>query len=166
MSFKGVNPNAIILTLDEPFITIENDEVKIGTKKNKYMTNKKMSRKDQKAIKDLWDKSEDNKDQEKQLEAFNYFGHNNENRINNNNEIRFFEQIYKTGEAYILAQSFRKIIKNSNRNVSDKEKERFKENNKIQVQTIVKHIKIDISEGQYEDDFNEGFPKVDPKYYK
>jgi hypothetical protein len=59
------------------------------------------------------------------------------------NELKFFEQIYSTGEAYLLCSSFRKIVKNSARNVVLGNENKYNNlMNKIQVNYMMKHISL------------------------
>lgn len=116
--FKGLNDNAQILTLEEDFV-------------NKKIVNKGKANE---SIKINIAKGCE--------EAVHKFYINNKtNAIGNGNEVRFFEQIYSTGEAYLLCNSFRKIVKNSLRNVEVGQDDRYNSlMNSIQVNYMIKHV--------------------------
>jgi len=116
--FKGLNDNAQILTLDEDFVNKKivnkgkvNEEIKINIKKGSEEA------------------------------VHNFYINNKANSIGCGNEVKFFEQIYSVGEAYLLCNSFRKIVKNSLRNVDVGDDERYNTlMNSIQVNYMIKHI--------------------------
>jgi hypothetical protein len=116
--FKGLNDNAQILTLDEEFV-------------NKKVVNKGKPNESIKInIKEGYDER-----------VHNFYNANKVNAIGNGNEVKFFEQIYSTGDAYLLCNSFRKIVKNSLRNVQADEVDRHNTlMNSIQVNYMIKHI--------------------------
>ena len=117
--FKGLNDNAQILTLEEDFI---NRKISNKGKPNEAM------------------KINITKGAERAVHKF--YNNNKANAIGNGNEVKFFEQIYKTGEAYLLCNSFRKIVKNSLRNVEVGQDDRYNVlMNSIQVNYMIKHIK-------------------------
>ena len=75
----------------------------------------------------------------------NFYQNNKANAIENGNEVKFYEQIYKTGEAYVLCNSFRKIVKNSAHNVNIGDEHKYNDlMNKIQVNYMLKHISLKI----------------------
>jgi hypothetical protein len=118
--FKGLNDNAQILTLDESFV-------------NKKISNKG---KPNEAL-----KINITKGMERDVHKF--YNNNKANAIGNGNEVKFFDQIHRTGEAYLLCNSFRKIVKNSLRNVEVGEDERYNTlMNSIQVNYMIKHISL------------------------
>lgn len=109
--FKGLNGNAQLLSLNEPFI---------GKHKGAYFIKP-----------------------ETEYEVYKYYENNKHNNIESNNELQFFEQVYSTGEAYVLNTSFRKIVKNSARNVTIEDGEKYNSQlNKIQVNYSMKRIQI------------------------
>lgn len=117
--FKGVNGQAIILTGEEDFI-----EVKTTKSKGEIIKTNKVKCGMEKAV---YDYAESNK--HKAIEA--------------GNEIKFFKQLYETKEAYLLTNSFRKIVKNSARNVKLGDDDKYnKFINQIQVNYVMKHIQI------------------------
>ena len=60
-----------------------------------------------------------------------------------NNQERFFDKLFKDGEIYVLTSSFRKLVKNNNRNVDYDEDGRFNTlMNKVQVKYVVKKLSI------------------------
>jgi len=118
--FKGLNDNAQILTLDESFV-------------NRKISNKG---KPNEAL-----KINITKGMERDVHKF--YNNNKANAIGNGNEVKFFDQIHRTGEAYLLCNSFRKIVKNSLRNVEVGEDERYNTlMNSIQVNYMIKHISL------------------------
>ena len=123
--FKGLNGSAQLLSLDEPFI--ESKIVKHKTTPDKP----------------YWEEIKHSIKSENELEVYQYYENNKKNNIENGNEIKFFEQVYSTGVAYILNSSFRKIVKNSAREVSVEDTENYNNlMNKIQVQYNLKKINI------------------------
>jgi len=116
--FKGLNDNAQILTLNEDFVNKKivnkgkvNEEIKINIKKGYEEA------------------------------VHNFYINNKSNSIGCGNEVKFFEQIYSVGDAYLLCNSFRKIVKNSLRNVEVGEDDRYNTlMNSIQVNYMIKHI--------------------------
>jgi len=116
--FKGLNDNAQILDLSEEFI-------------NRKITNKGKPNEELKI----------NITKGMEEKVHNFYNANKDNAIGNGNEVKFFEQIYNTGEAYLLCNSFRKIVKNTSRNVKLGEDDRYNTlMNSIQVNYMIKHI--------------------------
>jgi hypothetical protein len=77
-----------------------------------------------------------------------FYNNNKINSIGENNQVRFFEKIYTEGKAFVLCNSFRKIVKNNKRNVRIDEVDKFNNlMNTIQVKYQVK--KIQIQKGSY-----------------
>jgi len=121
MRFKGLNDSAILLTLDENFITSKTIKHSDSTNEKKYLFKKNS-----------------------ELEVYNY-AINNKHLSLDGNEVKFFEQVYSTGEAYLLCSSFRKIVKNSAHNVQLGQENKYNNlMNKIQVNYIMKHIKLNL----------------------
>jgi hypothetical protein len=119
--FKGINDNAQILTGTEGIIVANNN-------------------KDGETIYKV------KKGIEQQVNQF--YNDNKINSIGENNQVRFFEKIYTEGRAFVLCNSFRKIVKNNNRNVGIDETNKFNNlMNTIQVKYQVK--KIQIQKGSY-----------------
>jgi hypothetical protein len=80
---------------------------------------------------------------------YNFFNNNTNLCIgdtetkNMTNQVKLFEEVYQNKEAYVLCQSFRKIVKNTLRNVNEEDTHKHNKSlNTIQVQYTVKHIKI------------------------
>ena len=117
--FKGLNDNAQLLTLKEDWVKTQETKHKNNTTSISY--------------------SYDEEDTEI---VHKFYVNNKANRIGDN-EIKFFEQIYQTGHAYLLCNSFRKIVKNSLRDVKLDETDRYNTDiNKIQVCYMIKHISL------------------------
>jgi hypothetical protein len=71
-----------------------------------------------------------------------YFRNNKNDNIGKNS-MELFDRCYKKKEAYVLCQSFRKIVKNSMRNVGIDDTNKYNKNmNCIKVCYSIKHIKI------------------------
>ena len=123
--FKGLNGSAQLLSLEEPFI--ENRIVKhSATSERGY-----------------WEEIKYSVKAESEIEVYKYYEAHKQNNIENGNEIKFYEQVYSTGVAYIMNSSFRKIVKNSARQVGVEDKESYNNLlNKIQVQYNLKKINI------------------------
>lgn len=118
--FKGLNGSALLLTMEEPFIETKTIRHKDGGVEIKHR------------IKD-----------DTELEVYNYAQDNKHLSIDAGNEIKFFEKIYTTGEAHVLCNSFRKIVKNSAHNVEMGDEKRYNDlMNKIQVNYNIKHLSI------------------------
>ena len=125
--FKGLNPSAIQLSLKEKFV----EEVII-----KHKANKETKTKAWKEIK--YQIADDTK-----IEVYNFAQNNQHLSIGAGNEVKFFEQIFSTGEAYLLCGSFRKIVKNSSREVEIGDEARYNNlMNSIQVCFNMKKISI------------------------
>jgi hypothetical protein len=123
--FKGINGNAQLLTLGEEFIGAKQINHKPKDNKEAYTETKYFITPD----------SEE--------EVYLHYNNNKQNGIENGNEVKFFEQIYTTGEAYVLTNSFRKIVKNSARNVEEGDTDKYNNlMNKIQVNFMMKHINL------------------------
>ena len=118
--FKGLNGSAQMLTLNEPFIGSKvinhkngNDEVKFYIKP------------------------------ESEYQVYKYYLEHKQNNIEKGNEIKFFDKIYTTGTAFVLCNSFRKIVKNSSRNIEVEDEAGYNSlMNKIQVNYNIKKIQI------------------------
>lgn len=123
--FKGINGNAQLLTLEEDFILEE--------------TVKHKAKEDAEA----WEETKYRIDPDRQKEVYMYYNANKQNSLDEGNQIKFFDQVYETGEAYVLCNSFRKIVKNSGRDVEMEDTEKHNTlMNKIQVQFMMKHINL------------------------
>ena len=118
--FKGLNANAHLLTLEEDIV--ESTTNSAGTK---YSIIKKCKVQDDKA-------------------AYNWSVKNPESKIGCADNVRkFFTELYTTGESYLLCQSFRKVVKNSKRNVTLEDSDKFNNlANTIQLCFQIKHISI------------------------
>ena len=123
--FKGINGNAQLLTLDEDFVLEEVHKHKAT------------------AVKDAWTETKYRIDPLKQKEVYMFYNQNKHNSLDEENDIKFFDQVYVTGEAYVLCNSFRKIVKNSAHNVEMDDVDKHNTlMNKIQVKFMMKHISI------------------------
>lgn len=123
--FKGLNGSALLLNLGEEFI--EKRTIKHKSKDGD----------------DGWEEVKYGIASDKEIEVYNYAQDNKNLAIEGGNELKFFEQIYSTGEAYLLCSSFRKIVKNSAHNVSLGEDDRYNNlMNKVQVNYMMKHINL------------------------
>lgn len=131
--FKGLNGSAQLLSLDEPFIQKRVINKQTGNAVVKYSVKP-----------------------ECEYEVYKYYLENRCNNIESNNEVKFFEQVYSTGVAFIMCSSFRKIVKNSARNVVLGEEGSYNSLlNKIQVNYNLKKIDIykkTVIENEAEDD--------------
>lgn len=118
--FKGINGSAQLLNLDEEFINRKVINHNDGTEEIKYVMKP-----------------------ESEYDVYKYYINHKENNIESGNEIDFFEKIYTEKEGYVLCSSFRKIVKNNNRNVGIDDNDKFNTlMNNIQVNYIIKKIKI------------------------
>lgn len=117
--FKGINGKALLLNLDESFI-------------------EKHSKKSDGVIV-IENKVKPNCE----LEIYKWCENNKNREIENGNALKFYEQIYTTGEAYVMTNSFRKIVKNSLHSVEMGEEEKYNNLiNKVQVNYMMKKIRI------------------------
>lgn len=118
--FKGLNGSALLLTLGEEFVAERIINHKNGVVEKKFEI-VKHSEKD----------------------VYNFAINNKHLAIENGNEEKFFQQIYETKEAYVLCSSFRKIVKNTMRNVDLGQNDKYNQYmNKIQVNYMMKHISL------------------------
>lgn len=123
--FKGINGSAQILTLEEDFI----DKIEINHK----------AKNDKEAFTEI--KYRIKEDNEK--EVYTFYNNNKKNEIDCNNQVNFFEKLYSEGHAYVLVNSFRKIVKNTNRNVTLEQKDKYNNlMNSIQVNFMIKHLSL------------------------
>lgn len=123
--FKGLNGSALLLSLGEDFI---------GTKIIKHQAT---------TDKEAWVEKKFIVKEGTELEVYNFAQNNKNLAIESGNELNFFEQIYTTGSAYLLCNSFRKIVKNSSRNVVLGDDDKYNNlMNKIQVKYLMKKITI------------------------
>lgn len=119
--FKGINGNAQLLTLNEDFIEKKIINHKDGTTEEKYN------------IKENMDK-----------EIYYFYNNNKKNEIDNNS-IGFFDKLYNEKEAYVLVNSFRKIVKNNKRNVGLEDIDKHNDlMNSIQVNFMIKKLSLKI----------------------
>jgi hypothetical protein len=123
--FKGINGSARLLSLQEDFI---------GSKIVKHKAKDDI---------EAWDETVYFIKPNMDIDVYNYYTKNDEKAIENGNEISFYKQIFETGEGYVLTQSFRKIVKNTKRNVNIDDDKKFNDLiNSIQVNINIKHINI------------------------
>jgi len=124
--FKGLNDNAIMLEMDEKFISNKIIQHKNGGAEQKYY------------IPPL---------DEFQIELYNHIENNKHKKLGNN-AIKFFKKLYDEGSAYVLVSSFRKIVKNSAREVDIMDEYKFNDLlNRIQVRFMMKKITLKYNEG-------------------
>jgi len=129
--FKGLNGSALMLTLGEDFISEKTIKHKDGSVETKFQIRDDCEKK-------VYNFANDNKHLAIKNENF-------KDKMDgmHGNEVKFFEQIYSTKEAYVLCNSFRKIVKNSLRNVDLGQDDKYnKYMNKIQVSYMMKHISL------------------------
>ena len=118
--FKGLNGSALLLTLGEAFVAERTIKHKNGVIEKKFEISKNTDK-----------------------EVYNFAIENKQLAIENGNEEKFFNQLFTTGEAYVLCSSFRKIVKNTLRNVDLGDTDKYNNiMNKIQVNYMMKHISL------------------------
>ena len=118
--FKGVNGRAIISDLNEPFIERKIIHKTDGTELVKYQFKK-----------------------ESEEEVYEYCENNKHLNIETGNVGRFFDELFVSGGAYVICNSFRKIVKNSSRMVEFGDEDKYNSlMNKIQVKYCLKHIQL------------------------
>lgn len=157
--YKGVNPRSIYLQGVEPFLT-EMKDVKyklIDGKKYKLkkhdidipaeqtITQTEMSIKDDYEDKDIfnWCMIDGNASKAEIGSDYDKGQSKPEKRGALKNQIQFFERIYNNGEAYVLCNNLRRVVKNSLRGVGVNEADRHNNNaNTIQLKYLVKKIKL------------------------
>jgi len=116
--FKGLNGDAIILNLDEDIVKENIKNKKDGSIEISY-------------------KLTDDK-----RKVYNFYNDNSSKNIDNNT-LEFFEKLYKSKNAFVLCSSFRKIVKNSLRNVKEDEEDRFNTLiNNIQMNFMIKQLNL------------------------
>lgn len=123
--FKGLNGSAQMLTMEEPFIDVRVIQHKATE------------------TKEAWNEIKYIVKPESEYDVYKYYLEHKHNNIEEGNEIKFFDKIYTTGTAYVMCNSFRKIVKNSSRNVAIDDESSFNTlMNKIQVNYNIKKIQI------------------------
>lgn len=133
--FKGINGRSQILTLKEDWI-------------DTCIKNKK------EGGKEIYYRIGDDREQE----VYEYYEANTDKNIEEGNVIKFFNQIYETGEAYVLCSSFRKIVKNTLHGVGVDDVNKFNNNfNSIKVCFQMKHLKLKSKGNINEDCKGEGW---------
>ena len=119
--FKGINGKAIIATMREDFIATK----LIRNKKDGSSTSKRYF------IPDT------------EQQVYQYCEDNKNLAIENGNIGMFFNKLFTEGEAFVICNSFRKIVKNSSRMCEFGDEEKYNALfNKIQVNYCLKHIKL------------------------
>jgi hypothetical protein len=128
--FKGLNSRCILLQDDSFGLS--------KYQKNKEIKDEKQIKKEKEKVKNM-----------NNFTLYNFFNNNTNLCIgdtetkNMTNQVKLFEEVYQNKEAYVLCQSFRKIVKNTLRNVNEEDTHKHNKSlNTIQVQYTVKHIKI------------------------
>ena len=123
--FKGLNGSSQLLSLEEPFI--ECRTIQHAAKDGK----------------EAWNETKYSISVEKEYEVYKYYIQHTQNNLENGNEIKFFEKIFTTGVGYVLCSSFRKIVKNSARDVEFGDETSYNNlMNKIQVLYNIKKIQL------------------------
>jgi hypothetical protein len=124
--FKGLNDNAILISLKEKFIERKYIQHQDGERELKYYIPAKNGN---------------------QIVLYNHIQNNKELRLGNNAQL-FFEKLYVDKYAFVLVCSFRKIVKNSAREVSIDDEKNFNPLlNKIQATYMLKKISVKVNEG-------------------
>ena len=123
--FKGINGKALMLNLNEPFI----EELTISNRKNNTT------------------RTEYRVKEDSDFEVYKWCDDNKNKEIENGNVINFYDQIYTTGCAYVMTNSFRKIVKNSLHSVEMGDDDKYNSlMNKIQVNYTMKRIRINLNQ--------------------
>jgi len=118
--FKGINGKAIMMNLDEPFLQIKRTTTREGISTYRHI------------LKD-----------DCELEVYTYCERNKHLAIENGNIGRFFDNLFEKREAYVITNSFRKIVKNSARSVDMGDEEKYNDLlNCIQVNYSLKKITL------------------------
>ena len=131
--YKGVNPSSLLLNLTEPFL-------ECNTKDNEETYNIKKDKKtgEQLISDELIFEWAYEADKTKQIGS-DY--DKKEGKIQS--QIQFFNTVYDKGCAYVLCNNLRRVIKNTSRNVSVEDDDRYNYyNNTIQLVYMVKKIKL------------------------
>ena len=137
--FKGLNGSAQMLTMQEPFIKAKTIEHKA------------------KGDKEAWNELKYVVNPESEYDVYKYYLAHKANNIESGNEISFFDKIYTTGTAYVMCNSFRKIVKNASRGVGIDDTSSFNSlMNKIQVNYMIKRIQIKSIANVYNAEETEG----------
>ena len=117
--FKGLNDNTLLLTLDEDFISHKTVNHKDGTSTHSWV------------IREGSDKIVDT------------YYNTNKHLFLGKNSISSFDKLHKEKQITVLVNSFRKIVKNSARNVGCDDESKFNQNfNKIEVHYSIKKITL------------------------
>jgi hypothetical protein len=118
--FKGINGKAIMLDLDEPFVEIKKTKKQDGTITYRHILK-----------------------EDCELEVYTYCERNKHLAIESGNIGKFFDKLFEDREAYVITNSFRKIVKNSARSVEMGDEERYNDLlNCIQVNYSMKKITL------------------------
>lgn len=125
MRFKGLNEKALLLDLTEPFI------------KTRLINHRPKN--DVSAWTETCYEIEDNMEED----VYNFYNENKHKYLTKDNQISFFKQLYETGQAYVLVQSFDKIVKNNYKHVDINDKDKYNSHtNEIQLDISIKHFNI------------------------
>lgn len=125
MRFKGINEKALLLNLNEPFIETKFINHRAKDNKPEWMETYY-------CIKDG-----------SAQDVYEYYNSNKDKYLTNDNQLDFFKQLYNTGEAYVLVQSFNKVIRNNKRNVEINETEKYNTLiNEVHLNISIKHFSI------------------------
>lgn len=119
--FKGINGKGIIATMKESFIA----QKMIKSKHNNSYVSKYYFQ------------------PETEQMVYQYCEDNKHLAIENGNIGYFFNKLFTEGEAFVICNSFRKIVKNASRSCEFGDEEKYNALfNKIQVNYTLKHIKL------------------------
>lgn len=100
--FKGINGKAIMMNLDEPFVELKRTKKRDGEITERYVIK-----------------------EDTELEVYTYCERNKHLAIENGNIGKFFDNLFTKREAYVITNSFRKIVKNSARSVDMGDEEKY-----------------------------------------
>jgi len=118
--FKGINGRAIMMNLDEPFVELKRTKKRDGEITERYIMK-----------------------EDTELEVYTYCERNKHLAIESGNIGKFFDGLFEKREAYVLTNSFRKIVKNSARSVEMGDEEKYNDLlNCIQVNYSMKKITL------------------------
>lgn len=136
--FKGLNDRALLLTMKEDFIK-KKKMTKDGKPILKVMMKQEM---DYKKVEDY----------QNQFKNINKYYNENPQLYLGVNAIPFFDKLFQDKHIYTLVSSFRKIVKNSARNVEIEDELQFNSQfNKIEVHYMIKKITLKSNEDEREE---------------
>jgi hypothetical protein len=146
--YKGVNPKSLLLDTNEEFINkitkkyimvddkkkrVKNDDVNATIIETEYEVKQDYS--DEKIFEWAYSNGGD-----KEIGS-DYDYKSKEGKICN--QIKFFEDAYNNGYVFVLCNNLRRVVKNTNRNVSAEDSNKFNQyNNTVQLIYVVKKISV------------------------